>query len=338
MDEQPLMGRSWRTDLFDVPEYLAAVGVRPTAPTFDLLEELHGAHVRTFPFGNVDVLLGTHPGVAPDAIQEQLVRRSRGGYCFEHSQIFAAALEHLGFSVRRALGRVHEPTNTRTHMTIHVELDGERWLCDPGFGFSITGPIALKDGATRAEGDRQFGVRELTDQAPPSGRSHGRRRRTLRRREPGPSSRRQDRAFHHLARGEFAVRESPHGHAPHAARSRHTHRSCAHDPSPRKGHRTHEVIGRRSHRHGTGTRNCVGSERDQSIIVRRGAATVPQLTCSGRTAEITRCPARVRPQPSVALGTPRQASASPRPPPPPPPRSASRRRIRARVPSPSVRS
>lgn len=125
-------------------------------------------------FGNVDVLLGTHPGVAPDAIQEQLVRRSRGGYCFEHSQIFAAALEHLGFSVRRALGRVHEPTNTRTHMTIHVELDGERWLCDPGFGFSITGPIALKDGATRAEGDRQFGVRELTDQAPPSGRSHGR--------------------------------------------------------------------------------------------------------------------------------------------------------------------
>ena len=164
MDEQPLMGRSWRTDLFDVPEYLAAVGVRPTAPTLDLLEELHGAHVRTFPFGNVDVLLGTHPGVAPDAIQEQLVRRSRGGYCFEHSQIFAAALEHLGFSVRRALGRVHEPTNTRTHMTIHVDLDGERWLCDPGFGFSITGPIALKDGATRAEGDRQFGVRELTDQ------------------------------------------------------------------------------------------------------------------------------------------------------------------------------
>jgi N-hydroxyarylamine O-acetyltransferase len=164
MTDRPLLGESWRTDLFDIPAYLGAVDVRPAEPTLDLLEELHGKHVRTFPFGNVDVLLGGHPGVAPDAVQDQLVRRRRGGYCFEHSQIFAATLEHLGFSVRRALGRVHELTNTRTHMTVHVEVDGERWLCDPGFGFSITGPIALKDGAARVEGDREFGVRELTDQ------------------------------------------------------------------------------------------------------------------------------------------------------------------------------
>ncbi|MEE2058651.1 arylamine N-acetyltransferase family protein [Rhodococcus artemisiae] len=164
MTEQPLLGQSWRTDLFDVPAYLDAVGVRATAPTPDLLEELHGAHVRTFPFGNVDVLLGTHPGVAPDAVQDQLVRRGRGGYCFEHSQIFAAALEHLGFSVRRSLGRVHELSNTRTHMTVIVQIDGERWLCDPGFGFSVTGPVPLRDGGVRAEGDREFMVRQLTDQ------------------------------------------------------------------------------------------------------------------------------------------------------------------------------
>lgn len=162
--EPPLLGQSWRTDLLDVPDYLRAVGIRPAAPTLGLLEDLHTAHVRTFPFGNVDVLLGTHPGVAPDAVQDQLVRRRRGGYCFEHAQLFAAALEHLGFSVRRALGRVHRLSSTRTHMTVIVELDGRRWLCDPGFGFSITGPIALADGAVRDEGDRAFTVRRCTDQ------------------------------------------------------------------------------------------------------------------------------------------------------------------------------
>ncbi|MFD6894596.1 arylamine N-acetyltransferase [Rhodococcus sp. NPDC060086] len=162
--DQPLLGESWRTDLFDIPAYLSAVDVHPAEPTLELLEELHGKHVRTFPFGNVDVLLGAHPGVAPDVVQNQLIRRRRGGYCFEHSQIFAAALEHLGFSVRRSLGRVHALSNARTHMTVIVTIAGDRWLCDPGFGFSITGPIALKDGAVRVEGDREFGMRELTDQ------------------------------------------------------------------------------------------------------------------------------------------------------------------------------
>ncbi|WP_305094770.1 arylamine N-acetyltransferase [Prescottella sp. R16] len=165
MPDEPLIGASWRTDLFDVPAYLDAVGVASGEPTLDLLGDLHVAHVRTFPFANVDVLLGTHPGVTPDAVQDQLVRRRRGGYCFEHAQIFAAALEHLGFTIRRNLGRVHELTNTRTHMTVTVEIDGRRWLCDPGFGFSITGPIALEHGAVHVDGDREFVLEETTDDA-----------------------------------------------------------------------------------------------------------------------------------------------------------------------------
>ncbi|WP_137724811.1 arylamine N-acetyltransferase family protein [Prescottella subtropica] len=163
MLDEPLVGASWRTDLFDVPDYLDAVGVVPGEPTLDLLGVLHSAHVHTFPFANVDVLLGAHPGVAPDAVQDQLVRRRRGGYCFEHSQLFAAALEHFGFTIRRNLGRVHELTNTRTRMTVTVEIDGRRWLCDPGFGFSITRPIALEHGAVQVDGDREFVLQKSVD-------------------------------------------------------------------------------------------------------------------------------------------------------------------------------
>jgi len=163
MTDRPLAGASWRTDLFDVPAYLDAVGVQPAEPGLELLEAVHRAHVHTFCFANVDVLFGAHPGVAPDAVQDQLVRRRRGGYCFEHSQLFAAALEWLGFAVRRSMGRVHAMTGTRTHMTVMVDLDGSRWLCDPGFGFSVTGPILLQDGATRDEGDREFRIRRVDD-------------------------------------------------------------------------------------------------------------------------------------------------------------------------------
>ncbi|QDQ96142.1 arylamine N-acetyltransferase family protein [Tomitella fengzijianii] len=171
--EPPLTGASWRTDLFDIPEYLRMIGMVEVAdgnrpePSVELLSALHEAHVRALPFANVDALMGTHPGVAPDAVQDQLVRRGRGGYCFEHAQIFAAAAEHLGFPVRRALGRVHSPTNTRTHMTVLAEAGGRRWMCDPGFGYSLLRPLALEDGATQDLGGRTARLALLDDDGAP---------------------------------------------------------------------------------------------------------------------------------------------------------------------------
>ncbi|KAA0017667.1 arylamine N-acetyltransferase [Antrihabitans cavernicola] len=79
--------------------------------------------MHTIPFANVDLLLGQHPGVAPAAEQQQLITRRRGGYCFENSQIFAAALEGLGYRVRRRLGRVHQSTSTRTHLVVTAAVD-----------------------------------------------------------------------------------------------------------------------------------------------------------------------------------------------------------------------
>ena len=141
----------WQIDTLDLDGYLARLGTARREPDHDALAELHEAHVRTFTFDNIDVLLRQHPGVGLDAVQEKFVGRGRGGYCFEHSTIFAAALERLGYDVRRHLGRVGDPaTGTqqgRTHMVVEVTVDGQRLLCDPGFGMSLLRPIPLADGA-----------------------------------------------------------------------------------------------------------------------------------------------------------------------------------------------
>ena len=72
--------------------------------------------MRTFTFDNIDVLLEQHPGVGLDAVQAKFVGRGRGGYCFEHATLFAAALERLGYPVERRLGRVGDPSEkARTH-------------------------------------------------------------------------------------------------------------------------------------------------------------------------------------------------------------------------------
>jgi N-hydroxyarylamine O-acetyltransferase len=138
----------WQIDTLDLGAYLTRVGVEAHEPSRAALDELHEAHVRTFTFDNIDVLLETHPGVSLDVVQAKFVGRGRGGYCFEHATLFAAVLERLGYDLRRLLGRVGPPTSSpRTHCVVEVSLDGARLLADPGFGMSVVRPIPLQDGA-----------------------------------------------------------------------------------------------------------------------------------------------------------------------------------------------
>lgn len=146
MEEHP-----WQIDVLDLDAYLTRVGVVAREPNRQTLDELHEAHVRTFTFDNIDVLLGQHRGVSLDEIQEKFLGRGRGGYCFEHSTLFAAALERLGYQVRRRLGRVGDPATGaqqgRTHMVVEVALQDGSFFCDPGFGMSLLRPIPMVDGA-----------------------------------------------------------------------------------------------------------------------------------------------------------------------------------------------
>ncbi|GAB3167066.1 arylamine N-acetyltransferase [Myceligenerans halotolerans] len=152
----------WRPDRLDVGGYLARLGIPARPPSLSALAEIHERHVGTFTFDNVDVLLRQHPGVGLDAVREKFVGRGRGGYCFEHSTLLAAALEQLGYQVIRRLGRVGDPAkgpvSSRTHLVVEVVLDGERLLCDPGFGMSIVRPVPLIDGHEEEQAGERFRV------------------------------------------------------------------------------------------------------------------------------------------------------------------------------------
>jgi N-hydroxyarylamine O-acetyltransferase len=149
----------WQVDQLDLDAYLSRVGATAALPSRQALDALHEAHVRGFTFDNIDVLLDAHPGVALDAVQEKFVGRGRGGYCFEHAVLFAAALERLGYAVERRLGRVGG--QARTHCVVLVTLDGERVLADPGFGMSVLRPIPLADGAEEDHGGWRYRLREV---------------------------------------------------------------------------------------------------------------------------------------------------------------------------------
>lgn len=112
----------WSIDALDLEGYLSRTGVEARPPSIEALDELCRAHTLTFSFDNLDILLDQHPGVGLPQVAEKFIGRGRGGYCFEHTTLFAAVLERLGYDVDRRLGRVGGPDHARTHMVAVVRL------------------------------------------------------------------------------------------------------------------------------------------------------------------------------------------------------------------------
>ena len=112
------------------------------------------------PFENADIMLGR--GVRTDlpSIADKLVRRGRGGYCFEHGQLLAAALVQLGYPVDRLLARVGGPHDTRSHLVLRVQVDGQDWLADTGFGTGLIEPVPFDGGGPHDQYGWTYRLRE----------------------------------------------------------------------------------------------------------------------------------------------------------------------------------
>jgi N-hydroxyarylamine O-acetyltransferase len=130
--------------VIDLPTYLHRIGFIDE-PTADLasLRALHVAHMAAIPFENIDVRLRRPIRLDLRSLQDKLVTRRRGGYCFEQNSFFSAVLREIGFQVDTLEARVRPRGATRelprTHMTLRVKVDGRYWLADVGFGGD--GPI-----------------------------------------------------------------------------------------------------------------------------------------------------------------------------------------------------
>lgn len=163
--------RRWDGDLLDLDAYLARIGhTGGLDPTTATLRALHRAHVLAVPFENLEVVLGRPVPLDLPALQDKLVRRARGGYCFEHARLFAAALERLGFGVTGLSSRVglgSGRTRPATHAVLRVETaetaeTGRVWICDVGFGGSPLEPVELADGAVTADSGWTFRLARRT--------------------------------------------------------------------------------------------------------------------------------------------------------------------------------
>jgi N-hydroxyarylamine O-acetyltransferase len=139
-----------------VAEYLERLGYDgPVDPTEETLRRLHRAHLLAVPFENLDIHLGRPIVLDLDAIFDKVVRRRRGGFCYELNGLFGWLLGELGFDVTMVAARVANESGDYgpefDHMALVVHLDRD-WLADVGFGDSAREPLAF-DGAGEREWD-----------------------------------------------------------------------------------------------------------------------------------------------------------------------------------------
>lgn len=130
------------------------------------LKALHYLHPLAIPFDNIDSWLGNPPALREDAVFDKLVKTKRGGYCFEHNQLFMRVLLTLGFSVQGLSARVIVPDATlpRTHMVLLVTLQQQGHLIDVGFGgMTMTIPMVLDDESPQPNTHEPWQLRKLAD-------------------------------------------------------------------------------------------------------------------------------------------------------------------------------
>ncbi|UOX88087.1 arylamine N-acetyltransferase [Amycolatopsis sp. FBCC-B4732] len=151
----------------DVDAYLDRLGVRrPAAADLATLRHLQEHHLSTVPFENLSIHLGEPVELTEAALFAKIVRRRRGGFCYELNGLFAALLRELGFSATLHAAQVFHADGTLgpplDHAAIVVELD-EPWLVDVGFGRFARHPLRLSGVDAQRDPDGDFLLLDTPD-------------------------------------------------------------------------------------------------------------------------------------------------------------------------------
>ncbi|XP_068565911.1 arylamine N-acetyltransferase, pineal gland isozyme NAT-10-like [Cebidichthys violaceus] len=152
-----------------VETYLSRIGFAgPAEPSLEVLRSVHTGHLMSVPFENLTVHSGGRIQLDPPLLYDKIVTQRRGGFCCENNGIFCWLLAELGFQVTLLSGQVKGITGCYgppfDHLVLMVSLDGQRWLCDVGFGsagFSV--PLSLETSAPQEQGHRVYRIRRDTE-------------------------------------------------------------------------------------------------------------------------------------------------------------------------------
>jgi N-hydroxyarylamine O-acetyltransferase len=146
----------------DVNAYLKRINYEGALlPTIKSLRDLQFSHLLSVPFENLSIHASEPILLQHDRLFDKIVKRRRGGFCYELNGLFAILLRKLGFSVTMLSAGVARPNGEFgpdfDHMTLLVSLE-DRWLVDVGFGDSFRQPLLIDRRDIQEQGERSYQI------------------------------------------------------------------------------------------------------------------------------------------------------------------------------------
>ena len=163
LESLPHPGRgAYDEPLVDVAAYLQRIRYSGTLePTLSTLRALYASHLMTVPFEDLDLYVGRPVDLSPDALFDKIVRRNRGGFCYELNGSFANLLRQMGFHVTLLNAQVSRKEGgfgpQFDHLALLVELESP-WLVDVGYPRSPPEPLLLDTESAQGSGESSFRI------------------------------------------------------------------------------------------------------------------------------------------------------------------------------------
>lgn len=141
----------------DFDAYLDRLGLSGGSlpPTRETLCRLQEAHLLNIPFENLDVVWKRHIQLDEQRLFDKVVRRKRGGFCYELNGLMMTLLKKLGFEAHLMAASVAKVEGgyglDAAHACIFVALDTPM-LMEVGFGESTMLPMELTQDLIQHDG------------------------------------------------------------------------------------------------------------------------------------------------------------------------------------------
>lgn len=120
-------------------------------PCLETLVSLQRHHLYAIPFENLDLLKPAFtPNLDRDHLFDKIVKRRRGGVCYELNTSFYNLLTALGFSACQISGRAMLNLPLTGHVFTLVHLPEGDYTADVGFGDDAVPPLNVNGGAVEA--------------------------------------------------------------------------------------------------------------------------------------------------------------------------------------------
>lgn len=130
-------------------------------PSGESLRALQLAHLLAVPFENLSIHTNERILLQEEWLFDKIVRRRRGGFCYELNGLFAALLRRLGLAVTLLSAGVARADGSfgpeYDHLALLVTLE-DRWLVDVGFGDSFRQPLLLDNREVQPQGERAYQI------------------------------------------------------------------------------------------------------------------------------------------------------------------------------------